>query len=589
MPSSWRSARRSMHRTPAPSEPGPRSLAPGPGIAAGACLLVAAVALLTVPPTAAGTCDGSALTDTLYGLAQDGRLTINGTTVKTYASEFHIDVDVDDDFLIIVIPGGIYIEGGIEIEVDNPKQLWSSLAVDGSTRWALRRDGKLRRNDESFATLPTEADQVWLDMAAGDGRAYSLRSDGLVMADDVQVASHPAGGFYYRRLLRDGGDLYAMRSDGTVFRNGESSPVFEFHAGIGDSGFGDGVLVETTWIAMAVDSSAGFLYALRCDGHVFRGLLGTGGGEQQVASLPYDRFTLPYVAQVFVDLALGADGIWFALAGDGRVYTQDDHLVPLADLPGNASQTGRVFVDVETFEDAWFALRTDGQIFRNGVEEPLIDLPGETHGSMALSDVAPPPVEEGSKDPKATYIKTKTVLGTPLRLPVVVTDADTCPTDLVITPVDPLPPGATWDAAGQALIWDAPSPAGGYVFRFSVTDGANSVKFTYDIKIKEPDVKPDRNAAPLVPKIGTAQAIAGLPFELTLVVDDPDGDPVTVSVDPAKPPFTLGATFDPATLVFSWTPAAQDVGEFNLKFTVSDGKATKTVKTTLKVKSSLIF
>ena len=56
---------------------------------------------------------------------------------------------------------------------------------------------------------------------------------------------------------------------------------------------------------------------------------------------------------------------------------------------------------------------------------------------------------------------------------------------------------------------------------------------------------------------------------LTIVANDPDGDQVTLSAA-GDPIATLGATFNPASGEFRWTPAATVTGNFRVVFVVGD-------------------
>lgn len=563
-----------------------------------AAAAAAAVCVSSPPaPTFAG---GSAPAGTVvYALSHDGRMTVDGTTITSYDSEFEYDVDVDDDFLVIVFPGGIYVDGGIEIEVENPYDLWSSLAVEGPDRYALRRDGRLKRNDEKHFNLPWLEGTAWLDLAVQGGHTYAVRSDGLLAADDDTAANFPTDGYGFRRLIRGDQRVWTLRSDGTVFRDGEAVPAFEFRAGAGPWGGSDGDTVGATWTAIAFDPDGSRLYALRADGVLMRGRTDLPGAApyptEVAAALPFDVLYQPLASQVYVDVEVAPDGTWFALAGDGRVFSSENALVPLADLPGKPGaydapdSRGQGYSDLELRDGELWALRADGNVYVASGGAPLLELTGVGYGSLALSDTPPILGEDASKAPKVTSIAAKTVVGTPLVVPVTFADQDTPLESLVVTPRDPLPPGASWDAANLALVWDAPAATGSHEFRFDVSDGLHVTKATYTLSVKGSDTDPGTNKAPFLPAVSSAVAVAGCPYRLAVVVDDKDGDPLTVTVDPAKPPFSKGATFDPATRIFSWTPAEGDEGTYETKFKVSDGRTTSKLVVTLKVKANLAY
>ena len=52
----------------------------------------------------------------------------------------------------------------------------------------------------------------------------------------------------------------------------------------------------------------------------------------------------------------------------------------------------------------------------------------------------------------------------------------------------------------------------------------------------------------------------------TVTASDPDGDGLTFSASNVP----TGASFNPSTRVFSWTPAFGDAGNYNVTFTVTD-------------------
>ena len=98
-----------------------------------------------------------------------------------------------------------------------------------------------------------------------------------------------------------------------------------------------------------------------------------------------------------------------------------------------------------------------------------------------------------------------------------------------------------------------------------------------------------KNLAPRVSKIKNVQGLVGIPLVLPILATDPDGDTITMSVDDTAEPFTLGATFDAVTNVFTWTdPTLADIGTYKVKFNVSDGTKTVVLTVQIKIKSSLL-
>ncbi|MCU0915393.1 MAG: tandem-95 repeat protein [Planctomycetes bacterium] len=132
-----------------------------------------------------------------------------------------------------------------------------------------------------------------------------------------------------------------------------------------------------------------------------------------------------------------------------------------------------------------------------------------------------------------------------------------------------LTPGATYGTA--LLAWTpAAGDLGGYDVTFTVTDGGNggaaaalSDTTTMRLVVKE------TNAAPVLGPVGNRSVAETQTLTLNLTATDADGD--TLHFVMANLP--RGASFDPATGVFTWTPALDQAGSYDASFTVSDGLA----------------
>ena len=204
---------------------------------------------------------------------------------------------------------------------------------------------------------------------------------------------------------------------------------------------------------------------------------------------------------------------------------------------------------------------------------------GDTNGKrdVFLRDTA-------TGQPVAAIYNTRALQSAPLSVPILVSDVSTPTEELIIGAPDPLPPGASWDAATRTLTWSDPAPSGTYKFTLTASDGvAKPVAFHYAIKVLPPDADPAKNTPPVPTRIKKLQALVGQPLSVPLLAIDRDGDPLVISADTSKPPFTAGATFDALTNTLSWTPAAADVGKVIAHFTVSDGQATVPLNVTIKV------
>jgi hypothetical protein len=71
--------------------------------------------------------------------------------------------------------------------------------------------------------------------------------------------------------------------------------------------------------------------------------------------------------------------------------------------------------------------------------------------------------------------------------------------------------------------------------------------------------------------VGTKSVNEGAAVTFTVSASDPDGDALTYSASNLP----AGASFDPATRTFSWTPGYGQSGVYaNVRFQVSDGRLT---------------
>lgn len=80
------------------------------------------------------------------------------------------------------------------------------------------------------------------------------------------------------------------------------------------------------------------------------------------------------------------------------------------------------------------------------------------------------------------------------------------------------------------------------------------------------------NSAPEIEPIEDIAATALLETRFAVVANDPDSDPIVLSVQGLPP----GAVFDAETATFAWTPNAADEGVHHVAFHATDGFATCT-------------
>jgi len=129
-----------------------------------------------------------------------------------------------------------------------------------------------------------------------------------------------------------------------------------------------------------------------------------------------------------------------------------------------------------------------------------------------------------------------------------------------------LPSGATFTASTRTFRWTPEySQAGSYQnVLFTVTDNGDPLMSDYEeITITVGNV----NRPPVLNPIGTKSIEEGKHLQFTITGTDPDGDLLLHSASNLPD----GATFDPDTRMFSWTPGYDDAGNYqNVLFTVTD-------------------
>ncbi|HND51258.1 MAG TPA: putative Ig domain-containing protein, partial [Pirellulaceae bacterium] len=165
--------------------------------------------------------------------------------------------------------------------------------------------------------------------------------------------------------------------------------------------------------------------------------------------------------------------------------------------------------------------------------------------------------------------------GIPLNFTVGAHDPDADPLSFSVV-ADTLPPGATFDPANQSFSWTPGFDAAGlWQVRFEVADPAGATG-AVDVNLQVLNV----NRPPVIPLLGARQLPVDQTFVLPLGGTDPDsGTALTYSIDGL--PF--GATFDSGLQAIRWTPAASQIGQYDLTVTVSDGDLQATQPVTLLV------
>ncbi|WP_292349663.1 putative Ig domain-containing protein [Methanoregula sp. PtaU1.Bin006] len=166
--------------------------------------------------------------------------------------------------------------------------------------------------------------------------------------------------------------------------------------------------------------------------------------------------------------------------------------------------------------------------------------------------------------------------GTPVSFTVKATDQDGDPLTYQMTMT---PPGASFNPSTRVFTW-TPQQAGTFAAQFVVSDGkTQAAKATY-ITVTGVSVT---NHPPVIADLAPVTVAAGTPVSFTVKATDQDGDPLTYQMTMTPP----GASFNPSTRVFTWTP--QQAGTFAAQFVVSDGKTQAAKATYITVKDMVYY
>jgi hypothetical protein len=133
-----------------------------------------------------------------------------------------------------------------------------------------------------------------------------------------------------------------------------------------------------------------------------------------------------------------------------------------------------------------------------------------------------------------------------------------------------LPSGATFDAAtGTFSFTPSFTQAGSYTVTFTATDSTgNTATKTTTININ------NINQLPTLTVPAVQNGAEGSALSFTVSANDPDTGPVTLTATNLP----AGATFDPETGVFSFTPSFTQEGMFTVTFTATDSEGGMTNK-----------
>lgn len=202
-------------------------------------------------------------------------------------------------------------------------------------------------------------------------------------------------------------------------------------------------------------------------------------------------------------------------------------------------------------------------------------------GSLTSSETFSITVNEVNRPPSLTVPSSQTIdEGALVTFAITSTDPD-IPVNTLTLSASSLPTGATFDAATGTFSW-TPSETqgpGSYSVRFTVADNGmpalNSTK-TVAITINEVNTPPRL----ILPGEQTVNEENLLAFAVT--ASDPDIPMQTLILSSISLP--AGASFNPATGIFSWTPAENvEPGTYPATLRVSDGSLTDTQTVMIRV------
>jgi tripartite motif-containing protein 71 len=184
-------------------------------------------------------------------------------------------------------------------------------------------------------------------------------------------------------------------------------------------------------------------------------------------------------------------------------------------------------------------------------------------GGLSDSETVTIAVGNVNRSPVLDPIGPKTVPeNQPLTFPVTGHDPDG---DNLTFNAENLPPGATF--SGQTFEWTPTfDQAGNYTVLFEVQDKGSPV----GVVVEQVTITVgNENRAPVFDPVGTKQAAPGEKVEFYVQAGDPDGDALVYSTG-ALP---SGASFNPDTRLFSWTPGYSQAGSYTVDFSATDNSS----------------
>ncbi len=182
-------------------------------------------------------------------------------------------------------------------------------------------------------------------------------------------------------------------------------------------------------------------------------------------------------------------------------------------------------------------------------------------GGLSASETITITVGNVNRPPILDPIGAKTVLeGETLNITLTASDPDG---DALTFSTGQLPPGASF--SGQTFTWTPGyDQSGSYVVEFCVQDCGIPLELAVEVVTITVG---NLNRAPVFEPVGSRQTVEGQKLEFYVKANDPDGDALTYY----SSQLPTGASFDPNTRLFSWTPSYGQTGSYMVTFKATDG------------------
>ena len=136
----------------------------------------------------------------------------------------------------------------------------------------------------------------------------------------------------------------------------------------------------------------------------------------------------------------------------------------------------------------------------------------------------------------------------------------------------PLPGAPAFDAMAGTLAWTPGfDVSSGAPVAFAVTFTATDTQGLVATRTATITVV-NTNRAPVIAPVAPLTTMAAAALAVPLTVSDPDGNPVTCILSPLP----AGATYDDAARTLAWTPGYEQLGDYLVTATCSDGMASTT-------------